>query len=161
MEQPEYAEYVAARRTSLVRSAVLLGCPERDAEDVVQTALLRCYRHWRRVQRADRPDAYVYRVLVNTLRADRGRRWHGEMPTERLPDAGGAVEPDHVTGLAVREVLSRMPADQRDVLVLRYYADLAEADIARVLGIAPGTVKSRASRGLRALAADESLRSHG
>lgn len=157
MEQPEYAEYVAARRTALVRSAVLLGCPERDAEDVVQSALLRCFRHWRRVQRADRPDAYVYRVLVNTLRDDRARRWHGETPTERLPEL--PMGPDHVTGLAVREALARMPAQQRDVLVLRYYADLTEADIAEVLGIAPGTVKSRAARALHALAADESLRS--
>lgn len=55
----EFAEYVAARRVALVRSAVLLGCPPVDAEDVVQTALLKCYRSWRRVQRADQPDAYV------------------------------------------------------------------------------------------------------
>ncbi|MGH3347684.1 MAG: SigE family RNA polymerase sigma factor [Nocardioides sp.] len=153
----EYAEYVAARRTALVRSAVLLGCPERDAEDVVQAALLRCFRHWRRVQRADRPDAYVYRVLVNTLRDDRARRWHGETPTADVPDV--AVPADHITGLAVRQVLARMPPEQRDVLVLRYYADLSVADIAEVLGIAPGTVKSRAARALHALAADETLRS--
>ena len=61
----EFEEYVAARRAALVRSAVLLGCRQPDAEDVVQTALLRCYRSWRRVQRATQPDAYVYRVLVN------------------------------------------------------------------------------------------------
>jgi RNA polymerase sigma-70 factor (sigma-E family) len=153
----EFEQYVAARRTGLVRSAVLLGCPQADAEDVVQAALLRCFRHWRRVQRADRPDAYVYRVLVNTLREDRARRWHGERPTEALPDR--VEHPDHVTGLAVRSVLAGMDRGQREVLVLRYYADLSEADIATVLGIAPGTVKSRASRALRELAADESLRS--
>lgn len=155
----EFEEYVAARRAALIRSAVLLGCPERDAEDVVQSALLRCYRHWRTVRRADRPDAYVYRVLVNTLRDERSRRWHGETPTPDLPE--GVVEADHATGLAVRAALARMPAQQRDVLVLRYYADLAEADIARVLGIAPGTVKSRAARALQALAAEETLRSNG
>ena len=105
----EYEEYVAARRTALVRSAVLLGCPERDAEDVVQSALLRCFRHWRKVQRADRPDAYVYRVLVNALRDDRSRRWHGETPTDRLPETAGA-DPDHATGLAVRAALERMPS---------------------------------------------------
>ena len=154
----EFDQYVAARRTALVRSAVLLGCPPADAEDVVQAALLRCFRHWRRVQGADRPDAYVYRVLVNTLRDDRARRWHDERPTDTLPDR--VEHPDHATGLAVREALSRMDFGQREVLVLRYYADLSEADIAAVLGIAPGTVKSRASRGLHALAADESLRSH-
>ncbi len=153
----EFDEYVVARRTALVRSAVLLGCPEWDAEDVVQSALLRCYRHWRRVVRADRPDAYVYRVLVNTLRDDRARRWHGETPTEVLPDTGH--HPDLTTGLAVRAALGRMRREQREVLVLRYYADLSEADIAAVLGIAPGTVKSRAARALRELAADERLRS--
>ena len=155
----EFEEYVAARRAALIRSAVLLGCPERDAEDVVQSALLRCYRHWRKVRRADRPDAYVYRVLVNTLRDERSRRWHGETPTLEMPE--GVIDVDHATGLAVRAVLARMPAQQREILVLRYYADLSEADIARVLGVAPGTVKSRAARALQALAAEETLRSHG
>lgn len=153
----EFEEYVVARRTALVRSAVLLGCPQPDAEDLVQTALLRCYRHWGRVRRAERPDAYVYRVLVNTLRDARARRSRGETPTESLPEH--AVEPDQMTGLAVRAALERMDGDQRRVLVLRYYADLSEADIATVLGIPPGTVKSRAARGLRALAGDDSLRS--
>lgn len=155
----EFEEYVAARRTALVRSAVLLGCPEADAEDLVQAALLRCYRHWRRVRRADRPDAYVYRILVNTLRETRSRRWHGETPTESLPDHG--VEPDLTTGLAVRAALARMETGRREVLVLRYFVDLSESDIATVLGIAPGTVKSRAARALRELASDDSLRSHG
>ena len=123
----------------------------------MQAALLRCYRHWRRVQRADRPDAYVYRVLVNTLRDTRARRWTGELPTDDLPDR--SIDADHATGLAVRAALARMSQAQRDVLVLRYYVDLSEADIATALGIAPGTVKSRAARGLRELCADESLRS--
>jgi RNA polymerase sigma-70 factor (sigma-E family) len=155
----EFDEFVAARRTALVRSAVLLGCPPADAEDVAQLALMRCYRHWRRVQRADRPDAYVYRVLVNTLREARARRWTGETPTEELPEV--ASHPEYTTGLAVRAALARMRPEQREVLVLRYYADLSESEIAAVLHVAPGTVKSRAARALAVLAADESLRSHG
>ena len=154
----EFDEFVAARRTALVRSVVLLGCPESDVEDVVQTTLLRCFRHWRRVQRADRPDAYIYRVLVNTLRDAHARRWRGETPTADLPEA--AIDPDHATGLAVRAALAQMPREQREVLVLRYYADLSESDIASVLGVAPGRVKSGAARALTALAADENLRSH-
>ncbi|GAA2156157.1 hypothetical protein GCM10009844_44130 [Nocardioides koreensis] len=63
----EFTEYVAARRTALASTAVLLGCPAADAEDVVQTALLRCFRAWSRVTRAAQPEAYVHRVLVNTL----------------------------------------------------------------------------------------------
>lgn len=154
----EFEEYVVARRVALVRSAVLLGCPPGDAEDVVQTALLKCYRSWRRVQRADRPDAYVYRVLVNTLRDARARRWHGELPTEVLPDA--AVDgPDPTTGIAVRRALAAMSLQHREVLVLRYYVDLSEREAAAALGIAVGTVKSRTARALAALAADDHVRS--
>lgn len=61
----DFSEYVVARRTALVRAAVLLGCPQPEAEDIVQTALLRCYRSWRRVVKADQPDAYVYRVWID------------------------------------------------------------------------------------------------
>ncbi|QLQ10310.1 MAG: SigE family RNA polymerase sigma factor [Nocardioidaceae bacterium] len=148
----EFSEYVAARRPALVRTVVLLGCPQPDAEDVVQTALTKCLRHWRRVQRADRPEAYVHRVLVNTLADARKRRWNGELPTQTLPDAGH--EADVTTGIAVRQALAAMDSGQREVLVLRYYADLSEREIADLLGIAPGTVKSRASRGLATLSAN-------
>ncbi|MCW2773859.1 MAG: hypothetical protein JWN91_2185 [Nocardioides sp.] len=149
----DFSEYVAARRPTLVRTAVLLGCPSPDAEDVVQTALLRCYRSWRRVTRADQPDAYVYRVLVNTLRDARSRRWNGELPTDELPEpAPEATDP--TTGLAVRRALAAMTTEHREVLVLRYYADLSERETADALGIAVGTAKSRTARALAALAAD-------
>jgi RNA polymerase sigma-70 factor (sigma-E family) len=154
----EFSEYVAARRTSLVRAAVLLGCQRPDAEDVVQSALLKCYRSWPRVQRADNPDAYVYRVLVNTLASARGRRWSGELPAERLPEP----EPDErdlTTGLAVRRALAGMSREHREVLVLRYYADLSEREISETLRVPPGTVKSRTARALAVLAGDHHLRS--
>lgn len=154
----DFEQYVAARRVALIRSAVLLGCPRSDAEDVVQSALLKCFRSWRRVQRADQPDAYVYRVLVNTLRDARARRWHGELPTDELPEqqAEGA---DPTTGLAVRRALAAMSPPHREVLVLRYYADLSERETADALGLPPGTVKSRTARALAALAADHNVRS--
>jgi RNA polymerase sigma-70 factor (sigma-E family) len=154
----EFDEYVVARRAALVRSAVLLGCPQPDAEDVVQTALLRCYRSWRRVQRAAQPDAYVYRVLVNAMRDARARRWFGEVPTREMPD-DAAEGPDLATGLAVRRALAAMTREHREVLVLRFYADLSERDTADALRIPPGTVKSRTSRALALLAADDHLRS--
>lgn len=154
----DFSEYVAARRTRLVRAAVLLGCPQPDAEDVVQTALLKCYRHWRRVQRADNPDAYVYRSLVNALASARARRWVGEVPADQLPEPEPETS-DPTTGLAVRHALAAMSRDHREVLVLRYYADLSEREIATVLGIAPGTVKSRAARALAVLADDHNVRS--
>jgi RNA polymerase sigma-70 factor (sigma-E family) len=153
----DFSEYVAARRAPLVRAVVLLGCPVADAEDIVQTALLKCHRSWRRVQRADQPEAYVYRVLVNTFRDARSRRWTGEVPTDELPDAGHEV--DLLTGLDVRRALASMSHDHREVLVLRYFADLTEAESARALGVPVGTVKSRAARALAVLSAHPALRS--
>ncbi|WP_183095400.1 SigE family RNA polymerase sigma factor [Nocardioides stalactiti] len=150
----DFTSYVAARRTRLVRTAVLLGCPQADAEDLVQTALLKCYRSWRRVARADHPDAYVHRVLVTTLTDARARRWNGELPTDTLPDHADdrADHADPTGGIAVRRALADLSAEHREVLVLRFYADLSERDTARALGVAPGTVKSRTSRALSALA---------
>lgn len=149
-------EYVVARRPTLVRSAVLLGCTLEDAEDLVQTTLARCLKHWRRVSRADRIDAYVYRMLMNALRDTRARRWTGEIPTEELPDRA-AAEVDVTTGLAVRLALAKLPEQHREVLVLRFYADLSERETAEALGIAAGTVKSRTSRALAALGADATI----
>lgn len=154
----DFSEYVAARRPTLVRTAVLLGCPQPDAEDVVQTALLRCFRSWRRVVGADQPEAYVYRVLVNVLQDARARRWNGELPTEALPEQP-TDDVDLATGLAVRRALAAMSPEHRAVLVLRYYADLSERAAADVLGVPPGTVKSRTARALAALAADQNVRS--
>jgi RNA polymerase sigma-70 factor (sigma-E family) len=153
----DFSEYVAARRAQLVRAVVLLGCPVADAEDIVQTALLKCHRSWRRVQGADQPEAYVYRVLVNTFRDARSRRWTGEVPTDELPE--DVHEVDQLTGLDVRRALASMSHDHREVLVLRYFADLTEAESARALGVPVGTVKSRAARALAALSAHPALRS--
>jgi RNA polymerase sigma-70 factor (sigma-E family) len=153
----DFSEYVAARRASLVRAVVLLGCPVADAEDIVQTALLKCHRSWWRVQRADQPEAYIYRVLVNTLNDARSRRWTGEIPTGELPEA--QVDPDHLTGIEVRRALASLQRAHREVLVLRFFADLSEAQTASVLGIPPGTAKSRTARALEALSSHPSLRS--
>lgn len=153
----KFDEYVAARRTRLVRTAVLLGCARADAEDVVQTTLLRCYRSWSRVQRADAPDAYVHRVLVNTLADARARRWSGELATETLPEPP-ADKIDLSVGLAVRRALAAMSPEQRQVLVLRFFADLSERDTATALGLPAGTVKSRTSRALAALSTSDHLK---
>ncbi|WP_067432307.1 SigE family RNA polymerase sigma factor [Nocardioides jensenii] len=152
----DFAEYVAARRPALVRCAVLLGCPSPDAEDLVQTTLTKAFRHWRRVSKADQPDAYVHRMLVNCLRDARARRWGGELPTEHLPEPP-AMNTDLADGFAVRRALAAMSPQHREVLVLRFYADLSERAVADALGLPAGTVKSRTSRALKALAADENI----
>jgi len=153
-----FEEYVAARWQRLVRSAVLLGADPHTAEDLVQTALAKCYVAWPRVTRAQDPDAYVHRVLINALADSRRRRWWGETPTDVLPEGGRPDAADEVVrGDALRTALLRLTLEQRQVLVLRYYADLTEAQIAAALGVAMGTVKSRAARGLATLEADPSL----
>jgi len=159
-DEDDYRAFVDARYARLVRAAVLFGCRAQDAEDAVQDALIRCYGAWGRVSAADDRDAYVYRVLVNGIARSRRRKWHGEIPFQELPeppptddDPASTVSLSH----SIRASLDRLGHEQRQVLVLRYFADLTEAQIATVLGIAPGTVKSRASRAIAALSEDESL----
>ncbi len=147
----EFSEYVEARRPRLLRAAVLLGCPESDAEDIVQTTLAKCLRSWRRVSRADSIDAYVNRVLVNTLRDAKARRWNGELPSESLPDHGTTMSPED--GLVVRRALASLSPEHREVLVLRFFADLSERQTADALGVRAGTVKSRTARAIAALSA--------
>lgn len=152
----DFAEYVAARRPALVRSAVLLGCTLDDAEDLVQVALTKTFMHWRRVSRAERPDAYVYRVLVNAFRDGRARRWNGETPTAELREPP-VYDVDLATGVAVRRALAALSKEHREVLVLRFYADLSERETAEVLGLPHGTVKSRTARALAELSADQNI----
>ncbi len=147
---PTFEEYVAARGRALWRTAWLLTGDAHRAEDLVQTALVRCWRRWDTIARDDTVDGYVRRVLVTTYTDWRRRRWHGEVPTEHLPDV--AAEP----GLAdlrhdVLSALAALPRGQRAVVVLRFYDDLTEAQTADALGIGVGTVKSQTARALAAL----------
>jgi RNA polymerase sigma-70 factor (sigma-E family) len=153
--EADYAEFVRARYPRLVRTAVLLGCATNDAEDEVQTALVRCYRSWDRVRAVSDVDGYVYRVLMNSILKGRRRRWWGEVPTQEVPERHDGSDTGHTvaTGLAVADALRRLSRDQQAVLVLRYYADLSERQIADVLSVPIGTVKSRTARALAALAA--------
>jgi RNA polymerase sigma-70 factor (sigma-E family) len=154
----EFTEYVTARWPTLVRSAVLLGCTPSEAEDLVQSALERCLLKWNRVRAAEDRDAYVHRVLVNCFRSSRRRRWHGELPSASLPESSGGDQTAVVDDTdAVMRALDRLPGDQRTAVVLRYYAHLTEQQMASVLGVAAGTVKSRLSRAVKALAQDPNL----
>jgi RNA polymerase sigma-70 factor (sigma-E family) len=154
----EFDEYVAASWPRLVRAAMLLGCTYDEAEDTVQTALTRCLVKWSRVRRAADRDAYVHRILINTYMTSKRRKWHGEQPTEHLPDAGSDDATDEVVQRdSVRRALLRLPLDQRVAVTLRYFLNLSEAQMATTLNVAPGTVKSRLSRGLKALSADPDL----
>ena len=140
MGSPEsFDAYVAARYATLLRTAYLLTGNHHDAEDLVQTALVKAVGVWRRI--ADSPDAYVRRILVNE-NVSRWRRHRGrEVLTDRPPE--GVVPGDSGDALALRDALAGLAPRQRAVIVLRYYEDLTERETADVLGIAVGTVKSQ------------------
>ncbi len=166
MATPEgFAEFVTARQAALLRTAYLLTGHAQDAEDLVQSTLVKVVPQWRRIR--DNPEPYVRRVMVNeNISRWRRRRWR-ERSTDDLPELL-ATEPDHAELIAVRDALAALAPRQRAVLVLRYYEGLSEKEIAAQLGIAPGTVKSHAQAALARMrealpddvqAQDEALRS--
>ena len=149
-----FEEFVQARSGSLLRTALLLtGQNRAEAEDLLQLALERAYRHWSRACAADDPERYVRRILANAS-ADRWRRLT-RRPEHELPAGEGPGVPDRTAEVADRDYLLRalaaLPPRQRAVLVLRYYDDLPEAEVAAMLGCSLGTVKSQAARGLAKL----------
>jgi RNA polymerase sigma-70 factor (sigma-E family) len=154
----DFTAYAGARWGALVRSGVVLGCTLDEAHDLAQTTLLRCYTSWRRVQRADNRDAYVYRILLNCHRDSRRRRWWGERPTGDLPEQPSADPTDAVDVTdAVRRALEDLTPQHREVVVLRHLAGLSERETSALLSVAPGTVKSRLSRALTVLGANDHL----
>jgi RNA polymerase sigma-70 factor (sigma-E family) len=145
--QEGFAEFVAARRPALLRSAYLLTGNSHDAEDLVQTTLLRVVPHWSRI--AAHPEPYVRRVLAReSVTRWRGRRWR-ERSVAQLPEHADE-EPRNERQL-LRDALTTLSPRQRAVLVLRYLDDLTEAATAEALGISLGTVKSHARDGLARL----------
>jgi len=151
----DFSDYVSARWTALARSAVLLGCNPHEAENLVQSTLVACYASWDKVARARERDAYVYRVLVNMHAKSRRRLWWGEKPTADLPEHAGGDLTDRVDQAdALRLALEGLSAPNRAAVVLRYYAQLSEAETAEALGVAIGTVKSRLHRALAQLSQD-------
>ncbi len=164
-ETADFEAFMAARWPGLVRAAVLMGADLHAAEDLAQAALVDCHRRWSRVQLAQDSTAYVHRILINRMRASRRRRWSYEVPTDpttqqglqAAPCAGGDVAESVSVSHGVREALVGLPLIQRQVVVLRHFCDLSEQQTADVLDVAPGTVKSRLSRAMTALAADPRL----
>lgn len=141
-----FEAFVAARSRALMRTAFGLTGDHQKAEDLLQTALLKVYGRWSRIED---PEAYVRQVLVRTYCSWWQRRWRDEISTAVLPerpDPGSAAEPD-VNGV-LREALSQLPPRQHAVVILRYLDDCTDLQIAQLLDISTGTVKSQASRAL-------------
>ena len=148
----EFADWMAARQTALVRTAYLLTGSQHGAEDLVQTTLTKLYLAWDRIADRQHVDAYARRALVNEHRSTWRRASRRlEVLSEAPPDTGHqAIEYDGEREAVWRFVQS-LPPRQRAVIVLRYYEDLSEAETADLLGISTGTVKSQASRALASL----------
>jgi len=150
---PTYEEYVAARWGTLYRTAYLLTGSHADAEDLAQTTLIKAYRSWARVASAASPDAYVRRIMTNTfVSTRRPLRFVRERLVDAVPEIEARDEVDHERFRLWPHIAS-LPPKQRAVVVLRYYEDLSEQQIADALGCSPGTVKSNASLALKALRA--------
>ena len=148
--EEEFRDFVAARGQALLRTAYLLTGDRQLAEDLVQAALEKAYPRWGTIRVAAAAEAYVRQVMYREQVSRWRRRRLVEVPAAELPEwrldsrAGDAVE-DH---LVLQQALQQIGRRQRTVLVLRYFEDLSEQQVADVLGISLGTVKSQAHRGL-------------
>lgn len=150
----EFAAFVSDRSTALLRTAYLLTGDRGHAEDLLQTALIKTYRHWGRLTNREDPSAFVRRVLVTTHAGWRRRVRIAEF-LSTTPLLQGAVEAAPDTGDRDQLVtaLAQLPPRMRAVLVLRYWEDLSEAGTAEVLGCSVNTVKTHTTRGLARLRA--------
>jgi RNA polymerase sigma-70 factor (sigma-E family) len=151
-DEDSFRDFVAGRWRPLLRTAYLLTGDAGRAEDLLQTALSRLWLVWPRV-REDAPEAYVRKILANTSASWWRRRWHGELPTATLPDQVGGEDPAIATSAReeMRAALSVLTPRQRAVIVLRYAEDMSEQQVAHLLGVNVGTVKTLTSRGLARL----------
>jgi RNA polymerase sigma-70 factor (sigma-E family) len=146
---------VAHRREDLVRTARLLTAGDRHlAEDLVQSALTKLYVSWAAFRRADSPDAYLRRVLVNALTDERRRIWRRrERPMAEVPDRPGGDTPGGPVDEALQQALRELPPRMRAAVVFRYFYGLDVAETANALGCSVGTVKSQTARALDKLRA--------
>jgi RNA polymerase sigma-70 factor (sigma-E family) len=153
-----FRDYVLARGTALLRMAVMLTGNQADAEDLVQAALANTFLAWDKINDRTALDAYVRRAMVNTHISWWRRRRLEEFPTDQLPDqvvADHARESD--TAEVVRRALDRLPERMRAAVMLRYFEDMTEPEIASLLGVSLGTVKSTVSRAVARLRIDAEL----
>jgi RNA polymerase sigma-70 factor (sigma-E family) len=158
-EQRRFESFVAKVTNDLVRTGYLMTCDLSETEDLVQETLLRTARRWNRVRSMAHPAAYARRILVNlVIDGQEGRKRR----RNELDSNNGALEEcaDETANQVIRGIdarsdfrlaLATLPPQQRAVIVLRYWEDLPEAEVAGLLGCSVGTVKSTASRGLARL----------
>ncbi|WP_329339117.1 SigE family RNA polymerase sigma factor [Streptomyces sp. NBC_01352] len=159
---PSFSSYVKARQPVLLRTARSLTANPCDAEDLLQTALTKTYVAWERIEDHRALDGYVRRALLNTRTSQWRKRKVDEFACDELPEpepVATADDPAEQQALhdAMWRAITKLPARQRAMVVLRYYEDLSEVQTAEVLGVSVGTVKSAVSRALGKLREDPEL----
>ena len=151
LRNADFSEFFDAMWPRLFRTALAIVGDRAAAEDALQGAFAKAYASWHRVANADHPEAYVRRMVVNEIIGSRRYGWwRRERPHEHVEPAAATPSPE--AGVVERQTLwaavQQLPLRQRAVIVLRYYEDLSEAQIADALGCSAGTVKSQASAAL-------------
>ncbi|MFG3296403.1 SigE family RNA polymerase sigma factor [Streptomyces sp. NPDC048179] len=159
LTEAEFTAYVQERRASLYATAYHLTGDRYEAEDLLQSALFSTYKAWDRISDKAAVGGYLRRTMTNLHISAWRRRKLNEYPTEELPETPG--DTDAMSGTELRAVLwqalARLPELQRTMLVLRYYEGRTDPEIAEILDISVGTVKSSIWRSLRRLREDEVL----
>nr|WP_238355776.1 SigE family RNA polymerase sigma factor [Kribbella sandramycini] len=148
-----YDELVRASEQRLLRLGLMLSGNRHSAEDLVQTVLARAHRRWDKIRGLEHPEAYLRTMVVNEFLS-----WRRILKNRELPLAEPIERPSEedigsrqALKDATWQLLTRLPRQQRAVLVLRYYEDLSDDEIATVLGVVSGTVRSNAARALASL----------
>ncbi|GAA3737259.1 RNA polymerase sigma-70 factor (sigma-E family) [Spinactinospora alkalitolerans] len=154
----EFSDYVERRGPALLRMAQSLTGNHADAEDLLQAALVKTFFAWERIASPNARDGYVRRAMVNTQISEWRRRRLDVYPTDEIPEQR-VDDPTWRTDLAdaVGRAVDRLPRRQRMTVLLRYYEDMSEAEIAAALGVSVGTVKSTVSRAVAKLRHDADL----
>jgi RNA polymerase sigma-70 factor (sigma-E family) len=148
-----FQEFATSRLPAVLAFAAVLTGQRATAEDIVQEVLIRAFTRWDMIGRLDQPEFYVRKMVLNEFLSSRRRSWRLVPGGDTVTAAGSAS--DLADAYAERDALlaevCRLPRRQRAVLVLRYYEDRSDAEIARLLGCRPATVRAFASRALAAL----------
>lgn len=158
-EHVTFAEYVRSRSDALLRAAQSITGNRADAEDLLQATLVKAYQSWDRIDDPTALDTYVRRVMVNTHISGWRRRRVDEYPTDELPDSPSGEDATSESDLhdVVQRAIDRLPRQMRAAVMLRFYDDMTEPEVAAVLGVSVGTVKSTVARAVAKLRKDAEL----
>src|SRR6201996_3718610 len=154
-----FGDYVARRSPALLRAALALTSNRADAEDLMQSTLVKAYQSWDKIDDAAALDSYVRRVMANTHISGWRRRRVDEYPTDELPDSAATADATGDSDLhdVVQRAVDRLPRQMRAAVMLRYYDDMTEPEVAAALGVSVGTVKSTVARAVAKLRKDAEL----